>query len=686
MNIFEYNLLPLIPTFPSFNQPWRPDFNVFSSQDLLTTEEREFFESFSKSGSRSVATIKNCPIGPMQQTTLKVHDAKITWQGNMGSPADLNRSLDKLERMEINGWQRPEMLNQIGAMRPIVAQAVSIFEDIQTVVKGIQKQRHELRQKEKTAEIQELLQTMKALIKKLYDVQLPAELTQESLDQYAKNALAVLEECYKDLQAQKLLLEKIAAEATLKNSPEVVKTDVVGTAVLQNQENTSTQTSETTTISASTTEELASIKSLIDFAFATTKNLRVEFNAFFEDLEKEFPEAKENLGDLATLRNQELDLLEENIKLASTLADVKGCVNKIDHFDAVGRIIINQIKASKERAKSEGKPLADCLAQTKALMEKLAGFNLEFSLQATYDAIKVFFEADQQRNNRWITNLSEDMNYFYDEDFEKIASQYQEVINLHKEAQQTFKLGDNIQKLDEYRKKWNEALEVFKNYGFDRIEPLKNTLKLNNDTLVKAHEQITSWESKNQWILAVDLRYLLSEDPTSPKLILNLSKDGVIENISVEDIDMTNLIARNTAFCKKVEEFIDNAIENSLIDVLEEYEDDVDNETLMERANNVKLQYLTESRKNIEETRKLLETSQTQTKNPEDQTLLQKLNSELQSLLTHFEVATGWFGTNKQQLPLETLSAANLKKYDTALKAKLEKCNQELTRINAPVA
>lgn len=725
MNIYEYNFLPTIPL--NFN-----DLLTTEERDLLTTEERNLFEKFSNLGDRAVYPINQDAIGPVQKTSVKVHDAQITWKGNIGSPSDIWNSLDKLERMELCAWQRPEMLDQIAEVRPLVILAVSTFEEIQSFANDLRKRRNELRKMEKTPEVANQLELIKRLIDAVQDLKLPEELTQETVEQYTANAQHVIEDSKKQLEILKAQIEEIiSTQNAEKQRLEILKTQAAAEVLtsLRIEENVpSNETKEPTTVELPPTElaetpqtlptvateispivateipqtvtsetlptvaseitpietpspvvaetppavaietpltqaadEQAGIAAIAKSAYATIEKLRKEFGTFFEKLEREQPDVKENLGDLLIVRNNALDLLEENTKLASTLADLSVCVKKIDHYEAVNDIILNQIRNSVVQSKKENKTIGDCGGQARALMSKEAGDNLGQTLNARYDAIAALLEADNLRNNRWLESFIEEMNFFEERHFDKVAGQFEHVIQLLKQAQNSFKPGDSLEKFDDYRNRWNEALEVLADFGLDNLSPIKDSEKEKDAILSEAYKKKKEWESRNQWILASDLQSLLNENPTHR--VISITFNGT--PVKVPGNDAADLIRRNADFCADVEEFLDYTKENSLIDVIEEFEEEND-----EIVTSTRKQYLLEIRRDINEMRYRLKSII----NPSES--LQKLDSELQSLLTHFEVSNGWF--KKEQLPLENLSSEILRRYEAAVRAKLSQCNKAL--------
>lgn len=170
---------------------------------------------------------ENGTLSPMQATSLKIHNAHFTWKANIGSPRELNQSLDRLEKLQ--GYRQNEprdvVLADIQAARALVDQAANAFDDIQNFDKKLIKIRNDLRQQVKSENQSENLALIESILTETGKVVLPQELTQANVEAYAKQAKEVLQDC----EAKVGPLEKaITNELSIENE----KTKAQGNAIL----------------------------------------------------------------------------------------------------------------------------------------------------------------------------------------------------------------------------------------------------------------------------------------------------------------------------------------------------------------------------------------------------------------------------------------------------------------------
>lgn len=215
MNLFEFSLphFPLFPTTPLF--PITP----------FDTWERDFF-NFSDWDSHFVIPLNQCASDRLQKTSLKVHHCHLSWKGNVSFASYFNKSLDRLEREENDNFKRAEMLDQIKAARPVVAQAAATYDEIQAFEKELVTRRNDLRLKTRSPEVSNQLQLISSLLIEVRSLNLPKKLTKDSVEEYSKNARDVLEPCKKKFSE----LPSLPSEEPLR--PDVAKANDNGVAVL----------------------------------------------------------------------------------------------------------------------------------------------------------------------------------------------------------------------------------------------------------------------------------------------------------------------------------------------------------------------------------------------------------------------------------------------------------------------
>lgn len=752
----DFHFQPISPLFPilsPFDDAWDRDFFFPPHRSLFTPEEREFFRSCSNWNSHVAAPIDSETPSRLQKTTLKIHDAEIIWKANVGSPAEISRSLDRLENAEKYGWNRAEMIDGIQAAKPIVAQAVATFEKIVDYERELVQRRNELRTKEKSAEVNGQLMIVSEQLKLIRTLDLPKELTKDSVEEYTSKANQTLDRFKAQLNLHpeqpeapqrsdvaKTHAKGIAFKNAIKKVRELcasvsqvskkVHQEIIGLEVLTDQfkdhsellsrlkeqstklekllKETPTDKSDRAAIEAyaaaadalcSSTQEL--IKQLqTDKEAITAKqviaekvaaedaetdslkkklNSRIDaleksFDKLIEDLEGDHPQIEEDLQDLQQIHEEELDILVEDVLYAPSCEELNTSEKLIHAYEAIFKIILDQIRGTATQARKQSNEIGDCFHHAKCLMKKLDGITQEETRKATQDAIDILLDADKRGNDRDVNKLTKFRDFFQPRGFSELSFSLSHAILQFKYAQMLFNKGDSIDKLDLYANKWNDTEVIVEKNGLRNLDPLRKSEADKEKVLKKASEQIDKWKKECQFALIDYLNELLKEDP------------AISQKATLTQKQAPKYIKANADFCAKIEEFLENAIEMPLVDVVAAYED-----SEPETAAAARKLLLSQLQFDINELEHRIESSPSIA--PKDDAhrvalreTLKKFGEqvkELRSLMTSFEISTGFFGLSKEKVSPETLSSANLKKFEAVVKEKMAACKKECTRILA---
>lgn len=180
---------------------------------------------------------------PMQSTSIKVHGAHFTWKANLGTPRELNDSLNELERGEKyrSGGSRPLILADIQSGRELVNKASNAFDNLQNLEKKLSQLRNEFRKQTPSENIKINLSMIEDLFLETAKAVLPKELTDISVDEYEKKVKEVLENC-----ENKIINLEQTATSELKREDEKANTRgvaVLNAATENNSENSVDKTS-----------------------------------------------------------------------------------------------------------------------------------------------------------------------------------------------------------------------------------------------------------------------------------------------------------------------------------------------------------------------------------------------------------------------------------------------------------
>ncbi|MBA3815184.1 MAG: hypothetical protein H0X29_01425 [Parachlamydiaceae bacterium] len=662
--------------------------------------------------------------GRMQKTSIKVHDAYAEYYsksnvGITGSPRQLNSFINDLERREQRTWQRPQMLAEIKTARSVVAHATTTFDEIQKFEKKLIQLRNGLRQQTKTDNVKEQLSLIKNLLAKIGNISLPDELTQNSVEVYAKIAQETIQNCEKELavfeqtENEKLSHENqktnaqgttvIASqtedksldgteevvvgptEATLEHASDVIVNTLEETVIGPNDNIDTNQASELVKTETDTNDPLVFLTPIKEtpaipeapfdlFAIknemsAKLQNMDKNFENLIEELNQDFKNVRDVYRDLNSIFNEKLEDLKVSVEQITDPNHSNVCLEKIKHLEAALELISELIKSKAIEAKTNGDSLWDISFFAETLMKDMGEFSLNYPLQATYEALNIFLDTDKRCNQRELSSEIENQAFLSAKGFNNIAKEYANHIQQLKDADAIFSKGDSLEIFERYCDEWNRIYDL----KLEVLNDLRNSESKLDGILKNASDKMKTWEKNYQFQLCDQLDYLIAHIPR------------ISERVDLPFND-SEAIKAFVASTNELEEKISILIkkDNQPLADLIAYEN-----TNLERAALVNKYFVDHAKNEINTFIALVESHllATPISTPENVTSVDKLQILLEKarLLQSYEVSTGFFGTGRKQEDIENLTSKNLKKYALEMRSKLDEYKSEFDKILAAV-
>lgn len=655
--------------------------------------------------------------GRLQKTSLKVHDIRFFWKGTQGTPDELHFSLNELENEEYyRCCQRPEMFAEIKAARPLITKAAQTFNEIKAFEQILIKIRNKLRLQNATENVQQHLEIIKNLLAEIVKIKLPKDLTKTSVEVYAKKAKETLQDCESKLlqleqktttelssenektqtQAIEILCNKspnqtIDENVELPTGPKeshdiaiqetvetVSETEIITETAIEREEAVETaiesekiraEPSNTSNESPEIISEAVAMPPAIDIIkneiLIALQRINLNFEKMIEELEHDFSEVKLDYCELFDIINEQIESLKESTDQITIIDQAETCLEKIKRQEATLQIISDLLKSEALNSKTHGESLAPVSFFAQLLMKKMAGFTLNSPLQATYDALNLFLDADKLCNFRAFKNTHENECFLRNHGFNNMAETYTNYIQKAKNADAIFSKGDDLETFERYCDEWDKACELMP-FELNALTQLLNHLRTTEEkyeALIKASGAKTiEWTQNFQFVLKDQLDTLLENNSR------NIRKAELTFNVN----DIEAFISLSDGIVQEIIDLIKSE-DMSLLEVIAYFEN-----RNPEIAALVRKQCAFQLNTEILNFIDLVESSSVYSSSNE---AVQKILNQAYSLLKDPEVSTGIFGMSKKRMPLDELSFEDLQKLAVEMKIKLEECEKEFQSL-----